>query len=91
MLVVVVLLATVVMRLAIIGVVVYLLLPRSSACPHCGEHMAAVRNRLVDWVLPGLERRWCLECGWDGIVRRRGKRGGGPDHSMVVMRRAARS
>lgn len=88
MLVVVVLLVTVVMRLAIVGVVVYLLLPRGPTCPRCGVQMAGIRNRLVDHVLPWLERRWCLECGWDGLVRRVGKRA---DHSIVVMRRAARS
>jgi hypothetical protein len=88
MLVVLVLLATVVMRLAIVSVVVYLLLPRGPACPHCGEPMAALRNRVLTRLLPTLERRWCLECGWDGVVRRASRR---PDHSMVVMRRAARS
>lgn len=88
MLVVVVLLVTVVMRLAMVGVVVYLLLPRGRACPRCGEPMAALRNRFINHVLPWLERRWCLECGWDGVVRRVWRRA---DHSMVVMRRAARS
>ena len=88
MLVVVVLLSTVAMRLVIVGVVAYLLLPRGPVCPHCSEPMAAVRNRLVDYVMPGLERRWCLQCGWDGVVRRTWKRA---DQSMVVMRRAARS
>jgi hypothetical protein len=88
MLVVVVLLATVVMRLTIVGVVVYLLLPRGPACPRCGEQMAALRNRFLDHVLPVLERRWCLECGWDGVVRRVRSRTG---QSIVVMRRAARS
>jgi hypothetical protein len=70
MLVVVVLLVTVVMRLAIVTAVVYLLLPRGPLCPHCGLEMAAVRNRLLDRLLPALQRRWCLECGWDGLVRR---------------------
>ncbi len=70
MLVVVVLLATVLMRVAIITAVAYLLLPRGSPCPHCGADMAAIRNRLFDRLLPMLQRRWCVECGWNGIVRR---------------------
>lgn len=65
-----VLLVTVVMRLAIVTAVVYLLLPRGPLCPHCGLKMAAVRNRVFDRLLPALQRRWCLECGWDGLVRR---------------------
>lgn len=90
MLVVLVLLVTVVMRLAIITAVAYLLLQRGPRCPHCGIEMAAVRNRFLDRLLPVLERRWCLECGWDGVVRRvRGRPHS--DQSIVVMRRAARS
>lgn len=88
MLTVLVLLATVVMRLSIVTVVVYLLLPRGPSCPRCGEHMAALRNRFLDRVLLVLERRWCLGCGWDGLVRRIAAP---TDHSIVVMRRAARS
>ncbi len=70
MLVVLVLLVTVVMRLAIVTAVAYLLLPRGPSCPHCGLEMAALRNRFFDRLLPALQRRWCLECGWDGVVRR---------------------
>ena len=70
MLIVLVLLATVVMRLAIVTAVVYLLLPRGPLCPRCGEEMAALRNWFVDGLLPALQRRWCLACGWNGLVRR---------------------
>jgi len=70
MLSVVVLLATVAMRVAIVTVVVYLLLPQGRFCPHCGGEMTAIRNRFFDRVVSALERRWCVECGWDGIVRR---------------------
>src|SRR2546430_3328662 len=83
MLVVVVLLATVLMRVAIVTAVVYLLLPQGPLCPHCNLEMAAVRNRFLDRLVPLLERRWCLGCGWDGVVRRggggrgRGAGGGG--------------
>jgi len=70
MLIVVVLLATVAMRVAIVTAVVYLLLPQGRFCPHCGGEMTAIRNRFFGRLLPALERRWCVECGWDGIVRR---------------------
>ena len=70
MLVVVVLLVTVAMRVAIVAAVTYLLLPRGPVCPHWGIEMAALENRFFDHWLPALQRRWCLECGWDGVVRR---------------------
>src|ERR1043166_7369233 len=99
MLVVVVLLATVLMRVAIILAVAYLLLPRGPLCPHCGIEMVALRNRFFDRLVPALQRRWCLDCGWGGSgarrragvapVPRHGRRSG--DQSIVVMSRAARS
>ena len=70
MLVVLVLLATVLMRVAIITAVAYLLLPRGRVCPHCNVDMLAIRNRFFDLLVPALQRRWCAECGWNGIVRR---------------------
>jgi hypothetical protein len=88
MLVVVVLLVTVAMRVAIVTAVVYLLLPRGPICPHCGIEMVPLRNRFLDRLLPALQRRWCLECGWDGVVRRVRR---APNHSSDVMSRAARS
>jgi hypothetical protein len=50
--------------------------------------MVPLRNRFLDSLLPVLQRRWCLECGWDGVVRRVR---GAPNHSRDVMSRAARS
>ena len=88
MLVVVVLLVTVAMRVAIVTAVVYLLLPRGPLCPHCGIEMAPLRNRFLDRLLPALQRRRCLDCGWDGVVRRVR---GASNHSIDVMSRAARS
>src|SRR2546430_11204115 len=72
MLVVVVLLATVLLRVAIVTAVVYLLLPQGPLCPHCNFEMVAIRNRALDRLVPVLQRRWCLECGWNGVVRRVG-------------------
>jgi hypothetical protein len=70
MLIVAVLLTTVLIRVVIVGAVTYLLLPQGSLCPHCSLVMVAIRNRFFDRLLPALQRRWCLECGWNGVVRR---------------------
>src|SRR2546430_6143051 len=77
MLVVVVLLVTVLLRVAIVTAVVYLLLPQGLLCPHCNFEMVAIRNRVLDRLVPVLQRRWCLECGWNGVVRRGGAAGPG--------------
>ena len=87
MLIVLVLLATVFMRLAIVTAVVYLLLPQGPLCPHCRVEMMPIWNRLFDRLLPALQRRWCLECGWNGVVR--GGRGGGGGRSRPATTRPA--
>jgi hypothetical protein len=69
-LIVAVLLVTVLFRAGLVVTVVYLLLPRGPLCPHCHVETARVRNAFLARLLPVLERRWCIECGWGGVVRR---------------------
>lgn len=70
MLIVAVLIATVLLRFAIVCTVAYLLLPRGPLCPSCQEEMLPIRNRFLEICLPIVQRRWCLGCGWNGVVRR---------------------
>jgi hypothetical protein len=65
-----VLLVTVLLRFTIVAAVVYLLLPRGPACPRCGVETATIRHPLLRLLVPLLEHRWCLECAWNGLVRR---------------------
>jgi hypothetical protein len=76
MLIVAVLLVTVAIRFIIVLAIVYLLVPRGVECPHCKTEMMLIRNRVLERVIPSLQRRWCLECGWNGVTRRvsRGRR-----------------
>ena len=69
MLIVLVLLVTVALRLTLIGCAIYFLLPRGPICRNCDVAMMRIRNRGLERILPGLERRWCTTCGWNGIVR----------------------
>ena len=71
MLIVIVLLATVALRVAIVSFAVYLLLPRGPRCRSCHTEMLRLKNAFLARCLPALERRWCLTCGWNGVVRRR--------------------
>jgi hypothetical protein len=70
MLIVVVLFATVLLRFGIVLFVVYLILPATRTCPRCGTDLALIRHPVLRRLLPLLEHRWCLGCGWSGAVRR---------------------
>jgi hypothetical protein len=68
MLIVGVLFATVLLRVAIVAAVVYLLLPKGVSCPRCSERLTPIRHPLLKLLVPPVEHRWCLACGWSGIV-----------------------
>ena len=82
MLVVFVLLATVVLRAAIVLTFVYIILPAKRVCPVCGAPLTRIRHSVLRLLIPMIEHRWCLECGWSGVVRQVQSR---------VIKRAARS
>jgi len=81
MLIVVVLFATVLLRAAIVLTFVYLMLPVKRVCPHCGAQLALIQHTVLRRLLPVVEHRWCLDCGWSGVVRQ---------VQSQVIRRAAR-
>jgi len=69
MLVVVVLFATVLLRAVI--VTTFVMLPKQRTCPRCGAQLALIRHTLLRVLVPAVEHRWCLDCGWSGVVRLR--------------------
>lgn len=89
MLVVVVLFATVLLRAGIVLTVVYLMLPKAFSCPRCADKLTMVHHPILRRVLPQIEHRWCLTCGWSGIVRRVSTTR--PQPQSRVINRAARS
>lgn len=70
MLIVVVLFATVLLRAAIVMAVVYLMLPKPFSCPRCADKLALIHHPILRLVMRQVEHRWCLSCGWSGLVRR---------------------
>jgi len=82
MLVVVVLFATVLLRAGIVLFVVYLILPATRTCPRCATDLALIRHPVLQLLLPVVRHKWCLDCGWSGIVR---------ESQSRVINRAARS
>ena len=69
MIIVVVLFATVLLRAAIVLTFVYLMLPTKRECRRCGEPLTLIQHSILGRLLPLVEHRWCLECGWSGVVR----------------------
>jgi len=89
MLIVVVLFATVLLRAGIVITVVYLMLPVTRTCPRCATDLAMIRHPVLRRLLPLVEHRWCLGCGWSGLVRRAPR--ARPVFQSRVINRAARS
>ena len=87
MLIVAVLFGTVLLRFAIVLVVVYFILPATRTCPHCATELTLIRHGILRRLIPAVEHRWCLGCGWNGLVRRTPRR---ISQSRVISR-AARS
>jgi len=88
MLIVVVLLATVLLRVAIVAAVVFIMLPVTRACPRCTGELTLIRHPVLRFLIPYIEHRWCLRCGWNGVTRRLISR---PSGQSRVISRAARS
>ena len=45
------------------------LLPCGRDCPRCGGETVLMRYRLLSATRRFLGRRWCLACGWEGMMR----------------------
>jgi hypothetical protein len=67
---VLVLLGFVVLRVLVIGGIAYLLIPPGRTCPACGAVTVALERRGLARFLPGIQRRWCVECGWSWFRKR---------------------
>jgi hypothetical protein len=59
-----------VLRIIAATVVFVLILPRGDRCPLCDAVTLRVHSPgLHQFRLP-LTKRWCLACGWEGVMRR---------------------
>lgn len=65
--------AVLVLPVVVGGTVTYRALPAGQRCPRCQDGTLLLRTRLLTTLsrLPfiQLQRRWCLSCGWLGVVR----------------------
>ena len=56
-----------VLRIIAATVVFVLILPRGDRCPMCDAVTLRVRSPVLGRIR--LTKRWCLACGWDGVMR----------------------
>ena len=50
-------------------VLLYLFLPTGRECPRCAGETLPIRSRLLRPFRSIADFRWCLACGWEGVVR----------------------
>jgi hypothetical protein len=73
---VLVLFVTVLLRLLLVAIVVWLVFPRRRTCPRCNEATVPIlESTYLRFIL--LERRWCMSCGWAGVARKSKEKGSG--------------
>lgn len=65
-----VLLALVALRVIFVVGFAYLLIPRGRRCPACGAETVPIRGTALMRLLPGIDLRWCMECGWSWYRKR---------------------
>lgn len=47
----------------------YAFLPSGRGCPRCGHETVPIRSWLLHPVRRLTALRWCLDCGWQGLMR----------------------
>jgi hypothetical protein len=50
-------------------VLLYLFLPAGRDCPRCSSETILLRSRLLRPVRRLTSMRWCISCGWEGVMR----------------------
>ena len=72
-------------RIAVIWLVTQVfiaIIPDGDKCPICdGETLAIQRNGWWRVLGKAYRRSWCLECGWEGVLRRKAMRFFGFSHA----------
>ena len=65
-------------------VLLYLFLPSGRGCPRCASETLAIRARTLLPVRRIVGLRWCISCGWEGIVRHAALRRPAPAVEVVA-------
>jgi hypothetical protein len=49
----------------------FYLLPEGVNCPNCDAVTLRVESRKLNFLMPKFRTSWCIECGWQGLLRER--------------------
>ena len=63
-----------VLRIIAATVVFVLILPRGDRCPMCDAVTLHVQSPALRRFHLPLTKKWCLACGWEGVMRREAPR-----------------
>jgi hypothetical protein len=58
-----------VLRIAIVTIFFYCILPKGDRCPNCDTPTLRVQSTWWNRLFPYLRTSWCLGCGWEGLLR----------------------
>jgi hypothetical protein len=58
-----------ILRIVLATLVFMWILPQGDRCLNCDAVTVRVRSAGVDRVMPWFRRSWCVECGWEGLLR----------------------
>ena len=58
-----------VLRLIAATIVFLLILPDGDRCPNCDAVTLRVQSAGWNRLMPWFRTSWCVECGWDGLLR----------------------
>ena len=70
MIAVLVLLALVVLRVLLVAGFALVLIPVGRVCPACGAETVPLERTGLARLMPRIERRWCVACGWSWFRKR---------------------
>lgn len=58
-----------ILRITAATFVFLLILPQGERCPNCDAVTLRVRSRGWNTLMPWFRTSWCMECGWEGLLR----------------------
>jgi hypothetical protein len=58
-----------VLRAILATVFFYCILPEGDRCPDCDAPTLRVESTWWNRLLPWFRTSWCIECGWQGLLR----------------------
>jgi hypothetical protein len=59
-----------VLRVVAATVIFLVMLPPGDRCLNCDSPTMRIASPFSDQFMPWLRKRWCLVCGWEGMLRR---------------------